>query len=50
MSVGSATLTREHKQPPSAHGKFHGKIEKQDAARRAVDDQAENSPDGKGVR
>ena len=41
LSLGFAPLTREHKQPPGAHDKFYGKIEKKHSARHAVDDQAD---------
>src|SRR5262245_3145042 len=49
LGLGFAPLAREHEQPQRTHGQLHGKIQKQDAARHTVDDQAENSPDGKRV-
>src|SRR5262245_14209696 len=48
-SLGGTPLAREHKQSPRTYDKFHGKIEKQHGARNAIDDQADDSPDGKRV-
>src|SRR5262245_48242761 len=49
LSLDAALLAREHEQTPRAHNKFHGKIEKQHGARNPIDDQGDNSPDGKRV-
>jgi hypothetical protein len=49
LKPGFVPPAREQEQPPRTHDKLHGKIEEQHAARHAVDDQAENSPDRKRV-